>query len=124
MEGRKMSMIKEKKKDTLADRVVKFIISRTLEQLGTLTVEETARIFDVETAYLIEQFEKQKRITLKRYITREKIHRAFFKLEVNHSDSIESIANRLGFRRIAEFETEFQNYLFIPPRQFKELRNR
>lgn len=119
-----MKMRKGKKIDTLSDRVVMFILGLTMDELGTLTAEKTAQAFDVEMSYLLDQFEKQKRITLQRYITREKIYRAFFKLETNQSDSIESLSSRLGFRRIDEFESEFKNYLYIPPQQFKELRNR
>ena len=119
-----MSKINWGKKERLSDRVVRFILCLNMEELGKLTKEKIAQVFEVEIAYLLEQFKKQKSITLQRYIIREKIHRAFFKLETNQSDSIESISNRLGFRRIDEFELEFKNYLYIPPKKFKELRNR
>ncbi len=117
-----MGYKKNKKNNLLADKAVEFILTRDIEKLRTLTEEEIAENLKVKPSYLLKTFMTQQSIALKRFIAREKIHRAIFIIEKNQSVSVEEISNKLGFSRLDEFATEFQAYLAIDPYRYKELR--
>ncbi|MDQ1350043.1 MAG: Helix-turn-helix protein [Acidobacteriota bacterium] len=106
----------------LADRAVEFILTRGIEELAALTEEEIAEKLNVKPSYLLKTFSMQQSLTLKRFITREKIHRAVFIMEKNQAISVEELSNKLGFPRSDDFIMEFQDYLAIDPHRYKELR--
>ncbi|HLP47127.1 MAG TPA: helix-turn-helix domain-containing protein, partial [Candidatus Kapabacteria bacterium] len=106
---------KNKKNSLLVDRAVEFILTRNIDELGALTEEKIAGNLKVQTSYLSETFKNEQNIALKRFITREKIHRAIFILEKNQELSIEEISNKLGFPGSDDFVMEFQEYLAIDP---------
>ncbi|HLP45985.1 MAG TPA: hypothetical protein VK469_08565 [Candidatus Kapabacteria bacterium] len=113
---------KNKKNSLLVDRAVEFILTRNIDELGALTEEKIAENLKVQPSYLLETFKLEHSITLKRFITREKIHRAIFILEKNQVQSVEELSNKLGFPRSDDFVMEFQEYLAIDPFRYKELR--
>jgi AraC-like DNA-binding protein len=113
---------KNTKNNLLADRAVEFILTRNIEQLGNLTEEEIAETLKVKPSYLLKTFRTQQNIALKRFITREKIHRAIFILDKNQAISVDELSHKLGFHKTAEFSLEFQSYLAIDPYRYRELR--
>jgi two-component system response regulator YesN len=117
-----MGYKKTKKNNLLADRAVEFILTRDIEALRALTEEEIAENLKVTPSYLLKTFMTQQSMALKRFITREKIHRAIFILEKNKAISVEELSNKLGFPRTDDFAMEFQEYLAIDPYRYKELR--
>lgn len=117
-----MGYKKNKKTNLLADRAVEFILTRGIEELASLTEEEIAEKLNVKPSYLLKTFLLQQSLSLKRFITREKIHRAVFILEKNQAISVEELSNKLGFSRPDDFVMEFQDYLAIDPYRYKELR--
>jgi AraC-like DNA-binding protein len=113
---------KSKRNNLLADRAVEFILTRDTKELRTLTEEKIAETLKVKSSHLVRTFKIQQCIPLNRFITREKIHRAVFILEKDHSISIEELSKKLGFPRLNDFVMEFEHYLLIDPRRYKELR--
>jgi AraC-like DNA-binding protein len=113
---------KNNRNNRLIDRAVEFILTRGTKELGTLTEEKIAETLDVKSSHLVRTFKIQQCIPLDRFITREKIHRAVFILEKDHSISIEALSKKLGFPRLKDFIMEFEHYLLIDPHRYKELR--
>lgn len=113
---------KSKKNNLLAERAVEFILTRGVAELATLTEEKIAENLKVKPSDLLKTFMMQQSLTLKRFITREKIHRALFMLEKNQALSVEELSNKLGFPRAADFILEFKAYLDVDPYEYKELR--
>ena len=113
---------KSNRDNRLADRAVEFILTRDTGELRTLTEEKIAKTLEVKSSHLAETFKIQQCIPLDRFITREKIHRAVFILEKDHSISIEALSKKLGFPRLKDFVMEFEHYLLIDPHRYKEIR--
>jgi len=99
-----------------------YVLSRGIEELGTLTSEAVAEALGVPLPKLLKTFEAHQHITLDRFIMREKIHRAIFTIDKDQAVSLESLSGKLGFKRMDEFETQFRNYLHIAPLLYKEIR--
>ena len=118
--------IKKKKNidSTLSERVVELILTRNIESLGRLTEEKIAETLEISPTYLLKIFETDQRISLSRFILREKIRRAFFILEKDHTISIEELSRKLGFRQTNDFSREFKKFIAIEPTKFKNLKNK
>jgi len=104
------------------EKVAIYILSRGIEELGTLTSEAVAEALGVPLPKLLKTFAVHQHITLDRFIMREKIHRAIFTIDKDQAVSLESLSGKLGFKRMDEFETQFRNYLHIAPHLYKEIR--
>jgi len=118
-------IIKKKSSDTfLSERVVELILTRNVESLARLTEEKIAETLEINPAYLLKIFETDQRICLSRFISREKIRRAFFILEKDHAMSIEGLSRKLGFCQANDFAREFEKFLAIEPTKFKDLKNK
>ena len=106
----------------VADRAVEYILSRKLEELGSLTEEEIAQEVGVSLPYLLRNFKKNQNISLKNFITREKIHTAIFLLEKQKDLTIEDLAGKLGFPKINQFYDAFCGFIAVDPLTYKVLK--
>ena len=114
---------KKRKKNTLhSDRAVEYILTRDIESLSRLTEEKIAEVLEISPAYLLKKFKIDQQIPLSRFIMREKIHRAVFILEKNHTVPIAELSEKLGFYHIDDFVREFESYLAIEPGRYRDLK--
>ena len=104
-----------------SDLAAEFILTRKTEELASLTGREIAETLGLDLSHLSETFEAQQHIELDQFITREKLHRSVFILDEDHEISIDDLARKLGFRETRQFAREFENYLLIPPRRYREI---
>lgn len=107
----------------LCDRVVEYILTRDVDTLGALTIDMLAESYDISAAELIKTFALYQRIPLDRFIIRERIHRAVFMLEKDHSVEVEELSRRLGFAKPRDFIMEFKNYLAVHPNKYVQVRS-
>ena len=114
---------KSRKLNTLlSDRAVEYILTRDLEDLGHLDEEQIAQRLRVDLPSLLNTFESHQKITLRRFIIREKIHRALFILDKTPVVSIENLSRQLGFPQTRDFISEFTGYFHVAPDRYRELR--
>jgi AraC-like DNA-binding protein len=113
--------MKNKKNSSFVDRVVEFILSRKDEELATLTETAVADTLGLARSTLLQGFEREQNMTLARFISREKIYRAFFMIENNQAISTLEIAKKLGFTRLKDFIHEFQSIFLIEPDRYLRL---
>jgi AraC-like DNA-binding protein len=98
-----------------------FILTRKTEELASLTGQKIAETLGLDLNRLLETFAAHQHINLEQFITREKLHRSVFILDEDGEISIDDLAKKLGFRETRQFAREFENYLLIPPRRYREI---
>jgi len=112
------------KGNKLSDRAVEFILTRQLGELANLTEVKISESLGVGRRYLSRKFKATQRMTLNRFILREKMHRATSILEDEHEISMKRLSAELGFPGIDHFVMEFENYLAIDPGKYRKLKKR
>lgn len=108
----------------LCERVVEFILSRNTGDLVRLDNEQIARIFKVDPSFLCRQFETEQRISLNKFIARERMYRAFFMIEKDQILSGRELAQELGFPHPRIFYEEFKSLFLISPDKYISLKRR
>lgn len=111
-----------KKKNS--ERVVEFILTRKIEDLKDLTVGKVAKSIGVNRFYLSLKFIIDQKITLPKFILREKMHEAYFILEENKKRSVDELSEELGFSKVEDFNIEFEKYFAIAPKKYRDLREK
>jgi AraC-like DNA-binding protein len=104
----------------LCDRVVEYIMTCDVEELGVLTEKRIAEALDISPSELVRKFARHQRIALNRFLVRERIHRAVFMLEEDRSIPVATLSEKLGFSRSDEFVMEFKNYLAVHPNKYRD----
>jgi len=107
------------KKRKISDLAVEFILKQSEEELQKLSAAKIARFLGVSKAYLSQEFKKDQKISCPDFIVREKLHRAFFVLNMNREKSIDKLAKELGFPTTDDFTIEFEKYHAITPERYK-----
>lgn len=110
-------------KKNISDMAVEFILTRRIEELKSLTVEEIARNIGVNRLFLSLSFFVGRKISLSNFILREKMHEAFFILEKDHRIPLDELSRKLGFIRCEDFNMEFEKYFAISPGKFRAIRS-
>jgi methylphosphotriester-DNA--protein-cysteine methyltransferase len=105
----------------VSDQVVEYILTRRDGELAILTTEGIASMLGVDLKVMYDTFEKDQKIPLERFITREKMHRAVFLLDKKKPITIDELAGKMGFPTSRQFALEFENYLLIEPQRYKHL---
>lgn len=116
-----MGKMKQTTGNNTSERVAAYIISLGTEELASLTEAKIADTLGMDLADLVQTFKSHQKITLDRFIVRQKMYRSLLLLDKNHKISIQELANKLGFPRIEPFAREFKNYLLIEPQVYKDL---
>ena len=106
---------------SISHKVVEFILTRDLDELSTLTHKEISEVLSLDPVKMTHVFEAVQRISLDRFILREKMYCAFSLIEKNHGITIEDLAKRMGFSQTSEFAREFETFFLIYPGRYKEL---
>lgn len=110
------------KDNKLSELAVEFVLTRQMGELANLTEAKISERLGVARAYLRRKFKTAQKMTLEKFILREKMHRATFILENEHEISLERLSAELGFSRTDHFVMEFENYLAINPDKYRELK--
>jgi len=110
-------------KDTISisDRVVEYVLSRKINELGTLTVENIAANLKINRSHLSRTFKNEKNFTIEEFVFKIKIIRAASMLKDDVEMTIKEIARKLGFSRCDYFIRIFKRYFGTTPAKYRDL---
>ena len=106
---------------SIADRVVEYVLSRKIDDLGSLTVESIASYLNINRSHLSRTFKQEKNFTIEDYVFKIKIVRATSMLKENSQMTIKEISRKLGFCRCDYFIRIFRQYFGTTPAKYREL---
>jgi AraC-like DNA-binding protein len=108
------------KKESFCDLAIEVILSRKLDELGTLTTAGIAGELKVSPSYLARRFKRDRNFSLKEYLLREKMLRAAFLMTNEPMLTIKEIARKVGFLDVGYFSQTFKKYMGISPGKYRE----
>ncbi len=114
----------KRKKDFLCDLAIEFILTRKLEELGELTVEKIAGELKVSQSYLSRLFKRERDISLKEYLSREKMVRAASLLMNEPQITIKKLSGKMGFLDANYFAYVFKRHYGVSPGRYRECKKR
>lgn len=109
------------KNNSVSDRVVEYVLTRSLEELATLTVEQISTHLKVNRSHLSRSFKNEKSFTIEEFIFKIKIIRSADLLKEEEKFTIKDIARKMGFCRCDYFIRIFKLYFGTTPAKYREL---
>lgn len=109
---------------TLAERVIKYILSRRHEEFPLLSVSMLARTFGTDRYKLLREFKKEIDMTLEYYLNQERMCRCGFILLSNPDIAVKEVSKMMGFCTSDYFIQVFKKFYGIVPGQFREVRTK
>lgn len=110
----------------LAEKVIKYVMSRCDRELAGLTVARLARALDVDRFKLTREFKARHDMNLDSYILREKMIRSAFKIGSVPGLTVKELARQMGFCNEQYFGKVFRDFHGISPAtymEYKQLRS-
>jgi len=109
------------KNNSVSDRVVEYVLTRSLEELAVLTVEQISTHLNVNRSHLSRSFKNEKSFTIEEFIFKIKIIRSSDLLKDGDGLTIKDIARKMGFCRCDYFIRIFKLYFGTTPAKYREL---
>ena len=109
------------KNTKISDRVVEYVLTRNLEELSVLSVENIAHNLDINRSHLSRTFKQEKNSTIEEFISKIKIVRSAALLKENDALTIKNISKKMGFCRVDYFIRIFKLYFGTTPARYREL---
>jgi len=113
--------VKKMMTEEIAMLAVEFILTRNMEELANLKDIQIAQGIGVDIFDLSSCFEADRQMAISEFILREKIYRAYFILRKDARISIKKLSNELGFTKLADFNSVFERYFAISPKNYQNL---
>lgn len=104
----------------ISEKVILFIMSRTLKELARLTRYEIAEKFNINISYLSGKFKKDTKMSVLNFIDFEKVSRARYMLEDRTDLTVEDISNLIGISKSNQFRIKFKKFYFITPGSYRK----
>ncbi len=108
-----------KKENEFAERVIKFILSCSDNELGELTIEKISYILNISQSHLYHSFKSEKKITPGKFLIMNKMVRSALLLEENALISIKSLSKKMGFSSPDYFNRIFKEYFGTTPGRYR-----
>ncbi|MCP5051425.1 MAG: helix-turn-helix transcriptional regulator [bacterium] len=112
---------KKNKDNSLPDRVVEFVLTREIDQLAALTVENIALNLNYNRSHMSRTFKADKSFTLEEFVFKIKIIRAASLLKERPDVTIKEVAKKMGFCRCDYFIRIFKRYFGTTPAKYRSL---
>jgi two-component system, response regulator YesN len=109
-----------KKKKTISDRVVEFVLNCSVDEFRNLTVNGIASFFHVNRCYLSRKFKSDKDFTLCEFLIREKLSRSVDLLRRDNHITIRALSAKMGFSNANYFIQIFKRYYGASPGRYRE----
>lgn len=106
--------------NNFAERVVRFVLSRSDEELGEYSVEKISLTLNISLSHMYHSFKTQKNITPHKFLIMAKMFRAATLIQENDVLSIKSIAQKMGFSSCDYFNKVFKEHFGTTPGKFRE----
>jgi len=113
-----------KEKDFICGQAIEFVLSREIEELGTLTVARIARELNVSPSYLSRLFKCMRHVTLKEYLVRTKMFISASLLLDDSHIKIAELAQKMGFEDAEYFACVFKKNFGVSPAKFRECKKK
>ncbi len=111
-------------KETLSDRVIKFITTRDDKDFVALSVSSLAQKFKMDRFKLSRTFKAEKNMTLEFCLMQEKMLRCAFILMLNRDITVKEVSKLMGFCTCDYFIQVFKKYFGLVPGRYKEYKTR
>lgn len=98
-----------------------FIIKHHPLDFSYLSENEIARHFNISTCHLSRVFKKEKGISLKDFLIREKINRCKFLLIQDKTLTVKKLAAAIGYSSSNYFIRVFKKYVGVTPGKFRKM---
>jgi AraC-like DNA-binding protein len=105
---------------TVVDIAASFIISRKPYQLKNLRPIDVANEFNVDVKNLSDRFEKERFISISKFIEREKFNNSFLIIDRNPNISIEELCKTVGFSK-KKLNKLYKSQFLVSVGQYKYL---
>jgi transcriptional regulator GlxA family with amidase domain len=110
----------EKKKVIgFSEKVIQYILSRSDEQLGNLTVEKITRELNVSQSHLYQTFKTEKNVTPAKFLTMIKMFRSASLLERQKGLTVKIISRKMGFSNPDYFIKIFREHFGTTPGRYR-----
>jgi len=109
----------KKKKTSLSDEVVEFILTLDIGKFETINVSSIAREFKVNRCYLSQKFKTDKKLSLSDYIVMIKILRSTTILAGKQEITIEHLSKIMGYSNSDYFSRLFKDRMGTTPGKYK-----
>lgn len=103
----------------LSEKVVKYILSRSNEELGELTIKQIAYALKISQSYLYVTFKNEKKLTPGRFLIMIKMHRSALLLEKDKKLPVKKICKKMGFSSSDYFNKIFREYFGTTPGRYR-----
>lgn len=110
----------DKKLNNHAERVVEFVLSRSDDALGELTVENISNTMNISLSHMYNSFKTQKNFTPHKFLVKVKMFRAASLIQKNKFLTVKSIAAKMGFSNCDYFIKCFKEYFGTTPSKFRK----
>ncbi|HLP47386.1 MAG TPA: helix-turn-helix transcriptional regulator [Candidatus Kapabacteria bacterium] len=107
-------------KSNFVENVIKFILSRSDDQLGQLTVKKITTTLKISRSHIYHLFQDEMNMTPGEYLNKIKIIRSAILLENKCRLSIKKIAGKLGFSSPDYFNRVFKKHFGTTPGRYRE----
>ncbi len=113
--------IKKTKGSCLSDRLVEYVITRSVPQLSVITVEAIAKHLQINRSHLSRTFRAEKNFTIEEFVFKIKIIRAASMLKEDPKITIKEVSSQIGFCRCDYFIRIFKRYFGTTPARYRDL---
>lgn len=115
LDNRSMS----KRQNECAERVVKYVLTRSDEELGELTIEKIVYLLNIGRSQLYDTFKALKKITPGKFLMQAKMVRSAMLLEADKRISIKALSQKMGFSNSDYFNRIFKEYFGTTPGRYR-----
>jgi transcriptional regulator GlxA family with amidase domain len=103
----------------LSEKVVKYVLSRSNEELGELTVKQIAYSLNISQSHLYDTFKNEKKTTPGRFLIMIKMFRSASLLEGNNRLPVKKISKKMGFSSADYFNKVFREHFGTTPGRYR-----
>ncbi|MCX6581312.1 MAG: helix-turn-helix transcriptional regulator [Candidatus Aminicenantes bacterium] len=107
-------------KSKFIESVVKFILSRSDDELGELTVKGATYILKTSRSHFYHAFRDEMSMTPAQYLSKIKILRSAVLLETDNLITIKKISRKLGFSSADYFIRVFKEHFGTTPGRYRQ----
>jgi YesN/AraC family two-component response regulator len=111
-----------KRRISMAEKAAEFILKMEDEKIRFLAAKDVAKRLNKNLILLSPVFFLFQKISLSKYIIREKIYRAYFILEKDQEIPAKNLSERLGFVSPQVFKDEFEKFFCVKPEMYQKIK--
>ncbi len=112
------------KKNCIEEHVIDYILECDSEQLGEITLDMLARLFNVSRRSLHGKLKDRVGTSPGQYITRVKMMRAANMIESDHYLKVRELSDLMGFCNCDYFIRVFKLHFGVSPNKYRNLRKK